>query len=517
MVRLSNYVLGQWQEGNAPFRTLVDPSTEAVVAETSSKGVDFAAVLDHARTVGGPALRALTFAERGALLKAMSRALHAERDRLLEVAMVNGGNTRSDAKFDIDGATFTLSHYARLGRELGEAKLLSDGESEVINPSMARFHGRHFYAPLRGAAVHINAFNFPAWGTFEKAACALLAGVPVVTKPATSTAWLAWEMTKIVVEADILPAGALQFIGGGTGDLLDHLTGQDVLAFTGSADTGAKLRGVAGHVHLSARVNVEADSLNALVIGPDVERRDAVYDAVVRNITTEMTQKAGQKCTAIRRILCPEGLVDALVEDVGEGLDRVQVGVPSVKGVRMGPLTTAGQLRDYREGVAKLAGTAKIVYGSPTEVDAAGAEGKGYFAAPVLLQVDAGVDAGPVHDHEVFGPVATVLAYDGSSASAAGLVAEGKGSLVTSVFSSDRGFLGELLPEVAAWNGRVLTVDKKVADQATPHGMVLPGLLHGGPGRAGGGEELGGLRGLHFYMNRTAVQGNRALIEKLLG
>lgn len=517
MVRLKNYVLDRWQEGQAPFRTLVDPATEQVVAETSSNGLDFAGILTHARTVGGPGLRSLTFAERGALLKAMSRALHAQRDRLLDVAMTNGGNTRSDAKFDIDGATFTLSHYARIGAALGDQKLLADGESQVINPAMARFHGRHFWAPLRGAAVHINAFNFPAWGTFEKAACALLAGMPIITKPATSTSWLAYEMSRIVVDAEILPAGAFQFIGAGVGDLLDHLTGQDVLAFTGSADTGALLRGVAGHVSGSARVNVEADSLNALVVGPDVERRDAVYDAVVRNITTEMTQKAGQKCTAIRRIMVPAGLVDALVEDVGESLDRIRVGVPTVKGVRMGPLTTAGQLRDYREGVAKLARVARIVYGSPSEVCAEGAEGKGYFAAPVLLQVDADTDAGPVHDHEVFGPVATVLAYDGSAAAAGALVARGKGSLVTSVFSSDRDFLGELLPEVAAWNGRVLTVDKKVADQATPHGMVLPGLLHGGPGRAGGGAELGGERGLHFYMNRTAVQGNRALIAKLLG
>jgi 3,4-dehydroadipyl-CoA semialdehyde dehydrogenase len=517
VVRLSNYVLDRWQEGQGPFRTLVDPATEEIVAETSTSGLDFKAVMGHARTVGGPALRSLTFAERGALLKAMSRALHADRDRLLEVAMTNGGNTRSDAKFDIDGATFTLSHYARLGVELGDKKLLADGESQVINPAMARFHGRHFWTSLRGVAVHINAFNFPAWGTFEKAACAFLAGMPVVTKPATSTSWLAYEMAKIVVDAEILPAGAFQFIGGGVGDLLDHLTGQDVLAFTGSADTGALLRGVSGHVHGSARVNIEADSLNAMVIGPDVERRDPVYDAAVRNITTEMTQKAGQKCTAIRRIMAPAALVDALVEDVGESLDRIRIGVTTVKGVRMGPLTTAGQLRDYREGVARLTSVARIVHGSATDVTAEGADGKGYFAAPVLLQVDAGTDAGPVHDHEVFGPVATVLAYDGTAATAGDLVARGKGSLVTSVFSSDRAFLGELLPEVTAWNGRVLTVDKKVADQATPHGMVLPGLLHGGPGRAGGGAELGGVRGVQFYMNRTAVQGNRALIEKLLG
>jgi oxepin-CoA hydrolase/3-oxo-5,6-dehydrosuberyl-CoA semialdehyde dehydrogenase len=381
---------------------------------------------------------------------------------------------------------------------------------------MARFHGQHVWSSRRGVAVHINAFNFPAWGTFEKAACALLAGLPVVTKPATSTAWLAYEMAKIIIDAEILPAGAFQFIGAGVGDLLDHLGGQDVLAFTGSAVTGALVRGVPAHVSASARVNIEADSLNALVVGPDVERNDPVYHAVVRNITTEMTQKAGQKCTAIRRVMAPEGLVDALVEDVSESLDRIRIGDPRAKGVRMGPLTTAGQLRDYKSGVAKLAAYARVVYGSANEVTVEGAPGKGYFAAPVLLVVDAAGDAGPVHDHEVFGPVATILAYDGTAATAGALVAQGKGSLVTSVFSSDREFLKELLPELAAWNGRVLSVDKKVADQATPHGMVLPGLLHGGPGRAGGGEELGGLRGMHLYMQRTAIQGNRALIQKLL-
>ncbi len=517
MVRLKNYVLDGWREGAAPFRSLVDPATEEVVAETSSNGLDFAAVLDHARTVGGPALRALTFAERGERLRAMSRALHAERDRLLTVAMINGGNTRSDAKFDVDGASFTLSHYARLGRDLGDARVLADGPSEPINPSSARFHGRHVQTPIRGVAVHINAFNFPAWGTFEKAACALLAGVPVVTKPATSTAWLAYEMVKVVIEADILPPGALQFIGAGVGDLLDHLTGQDALAFTGSADTGALLRGVPAHVRASARVNVEADSLNALVLGPDVERRSATWDAAVRNITTEMTQKAGQKCTAIRRVMVPEALVDGLVEDVTEALDQVRVGDPRAKGVRMGPLTTAGQLRDYREGVARLCEQARIVYGSPTEVEAEGSEGRGYFAAPVLLVAEDGGQPGPVHDHEVFGPVATLVPYNGSPEAAADLVARGKGSLVTSVFSDDRRFLAALLPEIAAWNGRVLVVDDKVADQATPHGMVLPGLLHGGPGRAGGGEELGGLRGLGFYLQRTAFQGNRALLDELLG
>jgi len=516
MVRLQSYVLGGWHEGAAPFRTLIDPSTEEVVAETSTAGIDFAAVLDHARTVGGPALRAMTFAERGALLKAMSKALFAERESLIEVAMTNGGNTRGDAKFDIDGATATLSYYAYLGKKLGDRRVLTDGESEALLPNNARFHGLHLKVPKRGAAIQINAFNFPAWGTFEKAAVSLLAGVPVVTKPATATAWLAYEMTRVLVDADILPAGTFQFIGGSPGDMLSHVQGQDVIAFTGSADTGAKIRGGAGHVAGSAAVNVEADSLNATVLGPDVGRGDDLWHWFVQGIRLEMTQKAGQKCTAVRRILVPAGLVEALVEDLSAELDRVVIGDPREEGVRMGPLSDMSQLRDYREGVAELSGEAVVVYGSPTEVDAKRrVEGKGAFASPVLLRCDDPHEANRVHSREVFGPVATVMAYDGTAGDAACLVARGGGSLVSSIATSDRGFLQELALEAAAWNGRLLLVDKKVHDQVTPHGMVLPSCQHGGPGRAGGGAELGGLRGLDLYLQRSALQGNSGLLKKL--
>ena len=516
MVRLQSYVLDAWQEGAAPFRSLIDPSTEEVVAETSTAGLDFAAVLEHARTVGGPTLRGMTFAERGALLKAMSKALFAQRERLIEVAMTNGGNTRGDAKFDIDGATGTLSYYAYLGRTLGDRRVLTDGESEALIPNNARFHGLHLKVPKRGAAIHINAFNFPAWGTFEKAAVALLAGVPVVSKPATATAWLAYEMTRVLVEAEVLPAGAFQLIAGSPGDLLDHVQGQDVVAFTGSADTGARIRGGAGHVAGSAAVNVEADSLNATVLGPDVGRGDDLWNWFVHGIRLEMTQKAGQKCTAVRRILVPSGMEEALVEDLSAELDRVVIGDPREDGVRMGPLSDMSQLRDYREGVAELCAEATIVYGSPTEVSARRrVEGKGAFASPVLLACDDAHGADKVHSREVFGPVATVMAYDGTAADAAALVARGGGSLVSSIATSDRAFLQELTLEAAAWNGRLLLVDKKVFDQVTPHGMVLPSCLHGGPGRAGGGEELGGLRGMDLYLQRSALQGNSGLLKKL--
>ena len=509
MIRLKNYVQGQWVEGSGSFRSLYNPATEEVVAETSSEGLDFQGVLSYAREVGGPALRKMSFEERAGLLKAMSRALYARREELIEVARVNGGNTRKDAKFDIDGATATLAYYASLGRKLGDAKILWDGESDQLTQS-ARFHGRHAWLPLQGAAVHINAFNFPAWGTFEKAAATILAGMPVITKPATSSAWLTYEMVKILVEEEVLPEGVFQLIVGGTGDLLDHLGGQDVLAFTGSAATGAKLRGGKGPVSASTRINVEADSLNAAVLGPDLEFGSDTYFAAQRNIVTEITQKAGQKCTAIRRILVPESLVDSLQEALVAELDRVVVGDPRADGVTMGPLATASQLQDYRDGVALLSKEATVVYGSTEAV-----ADKGYFAAPVLLCADNG-GGEAVHSHEVFGPVATLIPYDGSAATAADLVARGGGSLACSVYSNDKAFLGELLPELLTHNGRVLVVDKKVSDTATGHGMVLPQLNHGGPGRAGGGAELGALRGLQFYMQRSAVQGNKALIERIL-
>ena len=515
MVRLKSYVCGAWHEGHAPFRPLVNPATEEVVAETSARGIDFAAVLDHARA-GGERLRAMTFAERGVLLKAMSKALFARREALIDVAQINGGNTRGDAKFDIDGATATLAFYANLGKGLGDVTVLTDGESSQLLPTSGRFFGKHIRVSRRGVAVHINAFNFPAWGTFEKVAAALLAGVPVITKPATSTAWLTYEMVRLLVDEEVLPEGTMQMVCGSTGDLLERLGGQDVLAFTGSAVTGARLRGGDFHVQRSAHVNVEADSLNASVLGPDIDRGSDTWNWFVRSVRLEMTQKAGQKCTAIRRVLIPEGQVDNFVEDLSDQLSRVKVGDPRTDGVTMGPLSNADQLQDYREGVAQLATQARIVYGSATEVTAnRSIEGKGYFASPVVLVANDSENASYVHQREVFGPVTTVLPYDGSVEQAARLIALGGGSLASSLATDDRKFLGALALEMAPFNGRLLLVDKKVSDQATPHGMVMPGLVHGGPGRAGGGEELGGLRGLAPYMQRVALQGNRALLDKL--
>lgn len=516
MIQLQSYVLGGWSKGQAPFRDLVNPATDERVAQASSNGLDMAAVMDHARTVGGPSLRAMSFEERGAMLRTWSKALYAAREALLDVTMVNAGSTRGDAKFDVDGATGTLSYYAGLGKKLGDRKWLVDGESEQLTRNSARFYGMHIRVPIQGAAVHIGAFNFPAWGTFAKAAVSILAGVPVVTKPASSTAWITYEMVKVLTDQGLIPPGVLQLICGSPGTLLDHLGPQDALAFTGSADTGAKLRGGHGPVHASTAVNIEADSLNAMVLGPDLERGSDLYHWVKNSIVLEMTQKAGQKCTAVRRVVVPESLVDALTEDLSEELARISIGDPRAEGVRMGPLNNRAQQEDYREGVALLSGEGRIVYGDPERESFEGVkDGQGAFASPILLRCDAPLQAEAVHAREVFGPVVTLCVYDGSVAQAAAIVAKGQGMLASTVASSDRKFGGELVFELAPYNGRLMLIDKKVCDQATPHGMVLPNLNHGGPGRAGGGAELGGLRGMEFYMRRVAIQGNRGLLDKL--
>lgn len=517
MIRLQSYVEDQWHAGEGAPRDLVNPATEAVIAQTTTAGINFAAALEHARSVGGPALRAMTFAERGALLKSWSRALHAKREELLALSTQCNGATRGDSKFDVDGATATLAAYARYGKHLGDVTFQIDGGSEKLS-SGARYVGQHVRLPRPGVAVHINAFNFPAWGTFEKAACAILAGMPVVTKPATATAPLAYRMVQILVDEGLVPAGVLSFVAGPAGDLLDHLSHQDTLAFTGSAQTGAWFRKLPGIVESSARINIEADSLNAAVLGPDVAVGDAVWHTFLRNVVTDLRQKTGQKCTAIRRVFVPTDRLDDVCAALTEELARITVGNPEDSSVTMGPVATAAQLRDVRAGITLLSEQATLVTGGIDPVQGQSApEGKGYFVAPTLLRADDAHAATSVHDHEVFGPCTTVLGYDGSASQAAALVARGKGCLVSSVYASDQAWNAEFLFAAAPWNGRVVAINKKVADQGLAPGMVLANQVHGGPGRAGGGEELGGLRGLDFYTNRVAIQGDLGQLRKIFG
>jgi oxepin-CoA hydrolase/3-oxo-5,6-dehydrosuberyl-CoA semialdehyde dehydrogenase len=516
MINLKSYVGGGWVEGTGPADTLLNPATEEPLATASSGGIDRAAAMAFARDRGGPALRALTFAERGALLQAMADVLSAHRNELLDLAMTSGGNTRGDAKFDVDGAIFTLSAYADLGRTLGPTRVLVDGEGVSLGRT-PRFHGQHLQVTRRGVAVHINAFNFPAWGLAEKAACALLAGMPVVSKPATSSALVAHRIMEVLVEAKTLPEGALQLLVGGVGDLLAHVSYQDVVAFTGSSDTGVKIRSLPPVIAHSVRVNVEADSLNAAILGPDVAGGDETYELFLKDVLRDMTQKAGQKCTAIRRVLVPAEVADRVRDDLVDRLAGVVVGNPAHERVRMGPLATAAQRDDVREGISALARDGRLVFGTAEVLGVGAPAGKGFYVSPALIELEAGADAPSVHGREVFGPVATVVPYAAGADEAAAIVARGHGGLVSSVYSEDAAFTAEVVLGLAPYHGRVFLGSARIAEQSPGPGTVLPQLVHGGPGRAGGGEELGGVRGLAFYMQRVALEGARPMIEKLTG
>lgn len=510
MQTLKSYVRGQWHTGSGQPATLYNPATAEPIATCNTDGIDFASVVEYARSEGGPALRALTFAQRGELLKALSKALHAEREELIGIAVENGGNTRADAKFDIDGATGTLAAYARLAAGLGERRHLVDGEGVQLGRT-ARFWGQHIQVPRLGVAVHINAFNFPAWGMMEKLACALAAGVPVIEKPGTPTAVLAWRMAEIVVESGVLPEGSYQFLCGSVGDLLDQLGPQDCMAFTGSAATAARLKANPNLIERNVRVNLEADSLNAAVLAPDVERDHGAYDLFLSNVALDMTQKAGQKCTAVRRIFVPSDRVEDVRNDLVAELSRVSVGDPAQDGVRMGPLSSASQQAEVLQGIERLATQAEIACGgaeAPFEA--------GWFVSPTLLVArDAAADV--FHADEVFGPVATILPYGGDADEAARGVQRGGGGLVCSVYSNDPEWTERFVHGSAPWHGRIWIGSDKLAEQALPPGMVLPDMVHGGPGRAGGGEELGAARGLALYMQRTALQGFKGLIESSFG
>jgi oxepin-CoA hydrolase/3-oxo-5,6-dehydrosuberyl-CoA semialdehyde dehydrogenase len=494
---------------------LVNPSTEEAVAEVAGGGIDSAAAMAAGREAG-QALREMTFAQRGEILRGLSRAIHSHRDELIGLAIENGGNTRGDAKFDIDGASGTLAWYADLGKSLGDVRMLADGDGVQLGRS-PRFYGQHVLSPRAGVAVFVNAFNFPAWGIGEKAATALLAGMPVLAKPATATAVVAHRMVEVLLETRLLPENALQLLVGPIGDLFDHLGGQDVVAFTGSSDTGAKIRSNERLVRENVRVNVEADSLNSAVLGPDVEPGSETYELFLADVARDMTQKTGQKCTAIRRVFVPADREERVRDDLVDRLGNVKVGNPVDEAVTMGPVSTASQHRDVRAGIAKLAAEGRAVFGGDGSVGSpiGAPAGKGYFVSPVLLA--AGEGARAVHEHEVFGPVATLLAYDGTAKTAVGLVRKGGGGLVSSAYTDDRRFLGDVVLGIAPYHGRIYVGSAKVAGQTPGPGTAMPQLLHGGPGRAGAGEELGGTRGMALYLQRTALEGDKALLDAVRG
>ncbi len=509
-ITLTSYVQGAWHAGTGEPRMLHNATTEEVLAGFNSDGIDFGGVLAHARDVGGPALRAMNFPERGAMLKALSGAIHEHREELLDLSAANAGTTRKDGKFDIDGATGTLASYAYFAKECGPRNFLSDGDGIQLGRT-ARFWGQHIHVPRHGAAVHINAFNFPAWNMLEKAACALLAGVPVIEKPGSATALVAWRIAQIVVESGLLPEGAWQFIAGSTGDLLDKMGPQDVMAFTGSAWTANKLRSNTNLITNSVGMNIEADSLNAAVLGPDVEPGSETWRLFLRNVLLDMQQKTGQKCTAVRRVLVPQDRLAEVKDELTAMLADIVTGDPTDRATTMGPLASAAQLRDVRAGIERLAGSGSILCGGFDPVHESG-----YFVAPTLLEANS-ADEDVFHREEVFGPVATLLPYSGTAADAAAIVARGEGSLVGSLYANDTPWVEEAVLAMAPWHGRLWVGSDRMAEQSLPPGMVLPSMVHGGPGRAGGGEELGGVRGILFYMQRCAVQGFKGQVHGCFG
>ncbi|MEA2977308.1 MAG: 3,4-dehydroadipyl-CoA semialdehyde dehydrogenase [Alphaproteobacteria bacterium] len=511
---LDSYLAGRWLRGSGVETELVDPVTGDVLATVSAKGLDFKAALDFARTRGQAALRALSFAERGKLLSAVADVLIANRPRYEAIAVANSGNTKIDAAIDIDGGIGTLKYYARLGSGLGDARQLLD-EKPIRLAKAENYQAIHLLVPRRGVAVHINAFNFPSWGLWEKAAVSLLSGIPFLAKPASATALLAHAMVRDVVTANVLPEGAISLLCGGAGDLLSQLTGDDVIAFTGSADTAARIRGDANVIARGVPINIEADSINAALLTPDAQPGSPAFDAFVREVIREMTVKAGQKCTAIRRVFVPAGQADAVSETLKSKLAAIVVGDPRREDVRMGPVVSRGQQAAAFEGIRRLAGETSVVYGGAETPKLDGIDpAKSAFISPTLLRAKEGSTAQAVHEVEIFGPAATIVPYRNEE-EASSLIARGGGSLVASIFGEDKAALARLVGAIAPSHGRVLAVDPAIATTHTGHGIVMPQCNHGGPGRAGNGAELGGLYGLRFYHQRVAVQGSSDLLASL--
>ena len=514
--RLESYVCGQWTAGSRQGAALLDAATGDAVAFIDSSGLDFAAVLEHGRKVAGPKLRAMSFHDRAAMLKALGLALMEHKEEFYTESFRTGA-TRPDGWVDIEGGIGTMLTYASKGRrELPNTRVLTDGDVELLSKDNS-FSAQHILSPLQGVAVHINAFNFPVWGMLEKIAPTLLAGVPCVVKPASQTAYLTELVVRRIVETGILPEGALQLICGSVGDLLDHVNGQDAVTFTGSASTGRKLKAHPAIIANSVRFTMEADSLNASILGPDAVEGTPEFDLFVKEVAREMTVKAGQKCTAIRRVIAPRAQVEAVVEALRDRLAKTALGLPNAEGTRMGPLASLDQRDEVRARIRDLQAVAEIVAGDPDQVQVtSGDGGKGAFMNPVLLYADKPFAADAVHDVEAFGPVSTVLPYD-DLGEAVELARMGKGSLVSSVFTDDKAVAEEVVLGAAPFHGRVLIGNRLSAKSSTGHGSPLAGLVHGGPGRAGGGEEMGGIRGVTHYMQRTAVQGAPRLLSAVTG
>ncbi len=513
---LRSYAASEWVEGSGSRTSLLSAVTGEPVAEITREGLDYRGMLEHAREVGGPALRKLTFHQRAVRLKELAKYLMERKEAYYTLSAATGA-TRTDSWIDIDGGIGTLFAYSGKGRrELPNSTVYVDGAPEALSKG-GTFLGQHICVPLEGAAVHINAYNFPCWGMLEKLGPTLLAGVPCIVKPASQTAYLTELMFRDMVDSKLFPRGALQLISGGVGDLLDHLTAQDLVTFTGSATTGRKIRQHPSVIEHSVRFTMEADSLNCCVLGPDARPGTEEFDLFVKEVTREMTVKAGQKCTAIRRAIVPRDRTDAVADALRQRLANITVGDPAVEGVRMGPVASLEQREEVRARVAELAQNAETIFGDPMQVEVTGADPeKGAFLNPILLYCDKPLESRVVHEVEAFGPVSTLMACDGSE-EAIELAGRGLGSLVSSVFTADDDFARQMVLGLAPWHGRMVLVNRQSAEESTGHGSPLPNLVHGGPGRAGGGEEMGGIRGVLHYMQRTALQGSPDTLTRVTG
>ena len=513
---LKNFVMGQWRAGTDNLEDIHSAVTGEVVAQASADGIDFAAMADYARKVGGPALRKMTFLERAAMVKAIGLTIM-ERKEDLYALNRHTGATRKDGWIDIEGGAGTfLSIASKSKRELPDDVIIRDGALEQISKN-GTFMAQHVYTSLQGVALHINAFNFPVWGMLEKLAPTLIAGMPAIIKPAPQTAYLAEAAFRMMIETGLLPEGAVQLLVGIPGDMLSALNCQDVVAFTGSASTAAKLRNHPTILKNSVRFVAEQDSLNACMLGPDATEDSPEFDLFVKEVVREMTVKAGQKCTAIRRAFVPQVMMDAAQQAITARLQKTTIGDPDLEEVRMGALVSKAQQESVRANIAVLREDAEIVFGDPDEAHIVGDEAQGgAFVSPVLLRCDDPWSAKSVHEVEAFGPVSTLMPY-ADFQDAMDLCNRGGGSLVMSLFTDDAQIAREVVMNSGAFHGRIAIINRNNFKESTGHGSPLPILVHGGPGRAGGGEELGGVRAVKHYMQRTAIQGSPETLAAITG
>lgn len=513
MNTIKNYVLGQWVPGEGIETTVQDAITGEVIGGASSKGLDFAAILHYGRTEGGNVLRKMTFQERGRMLKALALYLTQRKEAYYEISYRTGA-TRVDSWIDIEGGIGNLFANASLRRQFPDLPFYIDGDVAPLSKS-GSFIGHHIMVPKEGVAVHINAFNFPVWGMLEKIAVNLLAGVPAVVKPSSITGFLTEAVVKDIIASRILPEGSLQLVSGAARELIDSVTSQDIVTFTGSASTGLMLKSKPVITQGNVSFNLESDSLNAMILGKKATPDTEEFAIFVKEVTKEITIKAGQKCTAVRRIMVPEELIDEVKTAVSKRLASTTIGNPKTEGVRMGSLASIGQVKAVREAVEALSASQEIVYGSLDDFDVVGADrSKGAFFSPILFFNDNPFVKTDVHEIEAFGPVSTIMPYKNIE-DAIELAKLGKGSLVSSIVTPCDKEATEYVLGAASMHGRILVLNKECAKESTGHGSPMPMLVHGGPGRAGGGEEMGGKRGVMHYLQRTAIQGHPTTISAI--